>query len=203
MKRCFNLPLFLVGSLASLVMLLSPSSSSIAEAQERKTSAAEPAANLVLGTVASERGTTATIPLYYQPGKNTRLRSLHLELDFVSNSVKFIKAEKGVAAAVQDYDLSFDAKELPPDDKKITHTRINIGISLPDAETKKSLPEGLWVFLNFNIPPEAKPFSIALNPISISAQDLARKPVEVAGEAGKIIVSVPDEPLAGCFFFSH
>jgi hypothetical protein len=165
--------------------------------------AQKPAASLIVGTLASDRGTTAAIPLYYQAGKDTRLRSLRLELDFVSNSVKFDKAEKGIVAGAQAFDLTVEAKELPPDDKNLTHTRLTVNVALPGVDSQKPLPEGLWAFLNFRIPPDAKPFSIALNPISVSAQDMAKKPVEVAVEAGKIIVSVPDAPLPGCFFFSH
>jgi hypothetical protein len=71
------------------------------------------------------------------------------------------------------------------------------------SDSKKSLPEGLLAFLNFTIPENAKPFSISLNPISISAEDVSKKNVEVAAEPGKVIVSIPDAPLAGRFFFSH
>ena len=173
----------------------------VMRAQERKAKP-ETASSLILGTVASERGTTASIPIYFKPGKDA-LRSLHLEVDFVSNSVKFAKADKGLAAQTQDYELTVKANELAPDDKKISHTRLSIDVSLPDSASGKSLPEGLWAFLNFTIPSDAKPFSISLNPIAISAQNASKKPIEVASEAGKIIVSVPDEPLAGCFFFSH
>ena len=160
-------------------------------------------ASLILGTVAGDRGTTVSIPLYYQPGKNPPLHSLHLEVEFVSNSVKFDKAEKGVAAETQDFNFAIEAKDLPPDAKNITRTRLSIDVSIADPDPKKSLPEGLWAFLSFRIPPEAKPFSITLNPGPISAQDPQKKPVPLAAEAGKIIVSVPDAPLVGCFFFTH
>jgi hypothetical protein len=162
--------------------------------------------SIVIGTVAAERGTTAAIPLYYQPAKNTSARSLHLVLDFVSNSIKFAKAEKGVAGEAQEFEITAEAKELPldtKDEKKIQHSQLTVDVSLPDSSTQKSLPEGLLAFLNFKVPDDAKPFSISLTPVSITAQDSAKKPVEVAAEAGKVIVSVPDEPLAGCFFFTH
>ncbi len=177
-------------------------------AQEKKTAkpqpasrAKEPAASIVVGTVASERGTTGAIPIYYEPGKTTPLKKVHLDLDFVSNSVKFDKAEKGVAAQVQDYDLKVTAQELPPDDKKILHTRLSVDVAVTDPS--KSLPQGLLAFLNFKVPEDAKPFSIAINPVTTSAEDVSSKPAEIAAEAGKLIVSIPDAPLAGCFFFSH
>ncbi len=187
---------------ASAILLLAGPCSRLAAAQKPKSGEAA-GGSLIVGTVASERGTTAAIPLYYEPSKNSHLRSVHLELDFVSNSIKFTKAEKGVASEVQNFDVAVEAKELPPDDKKISHTRLLIDVTLTDADARKSLPEGLLSFLNFKIPDDAKPFSIGLNPITVAAQDAAKKPVEVAAEAGKVIVSIPDAPLAGCFFFSH
>ena len=192
----------LLGILGTVILLLPETPLGLAVAQQRKTGQ-ESTPSLILGTVASERGTTVSIPVYYQPGKSGGLRSLHLDVDFVSNTVKFAKADKGLAAQTQDYNLTVDAKELPPDEKKITRTRLSLDVSIPEADSTKSLPEGLWAFLNFKIPPDAKPFSISLNPIAISAQDLSKKPARVEGEAGKIIVSVPDEPLVGCFFFTH
>ena len=200
LHRIFSM--ILPGIAGSLILLLPETTSGLAVAQQRKTGQ-ESAPDLILGTVASERGTTVSIPIYYQPGKSGGLRSVHLEVDFVSNAVKFTKADKGLAAQAQDYTLTVAAKELPPDEKKITRTRLSMDVSVPEADSTNPLPEGLWAFLNFRIPPDAKPFSISLNPIAISAQDLSKKPAKVESEAGKIIVSVPDEPLVGCFFFTH
>lgn len=184
------------------ICALSLALASSALAQKAK-SPTEPAGNLIVGTVAAERGTVAAIPIYYEPGKNGAIGRLDIELDFVSNSVKFARIEKGVASEGQTFEAKADAKEQPPDDKNIKHTRLNLSFALPEGATNKSLPSGLLAFLNFDVPPEAKPFSIALNPITVAAQDAAKKPAQVVAEAGKIIVSVPDEPLAGCFFFTH
>ena len=183
--------------IAAGVLLLFPA---LAAAQA---SEARAPANLILGTVASDRGTTATVPLYYQPAEDTPIRSLHLEVDFVSNSVKFAKAEKGIAAEIQDYDLTVETEELPPNDQGLSRTRLKIDIAVVDSDSSKALPKGLWTFLEFRIPEDAKPFAISLTPASVSAQDEAGQPVEVTVEAGKVIVSVPDEPLVGCFFFTH
>jgi hypothetical protein len=162
-----------------------------------------PGGSILIGTVASEVGTTAAIPLFYDPAKSGRVQSFRLMLDFVSNSVKFARAEKGVASEGLELEVKAEAAELPPDDKKITHTRLTVDISVSGGDPKQSLPAGLLAFLNFKIPENAKPFSISLNPISITAEDVSKKTVEVAAEPGKVIVSIPDAPLAGCFFFSH
>ena len=188
--------------IVSLVVGASLCLSVSAQDKKSKTAAAD-SAGLIIGTVAGELGTTVAIPLYYQPPKNSRVKKLHAELDYVSNSVKFDKAEKGVASSVEDFDVKVETKDLPPDDKKITHTRITVDVTLLSSDPKKSLPDGLLAFLNFKIPNDAKPFSIGVNPIQISGEDTANKPVVANAEAGKIIVSVPDAPLAGCFFFSH
>ena len=188
---------FVLAWSAASLLLLFPTLAA-AQASEARASA-----NLILGTVASDRGTTATIPLYYQPAEDTPIRSLRLEVDFVSNSVKFAKAEKGIAAEVQDFDLAVVTEELPANDQELSRTRLKIEVAVVDEDPGKALPQGLWSFLEFRIPDDAKPFAISLNPASVSAQDEAGQPVEVTVEAGKVIVSVPDEPLVGCFFFTH
>ena len=159
------------------------------------------AGNVILGTVAGERGTSVAIPVYYESKDDAAVRSVHLDVDFISNSIKFSKAEKGIAAEVQDYELKAETEPLPNDDQGRSRTRIKIDVAVTEAG--KALPQGLWSYLDFEIPPEAKPFAISLNPSSVSAKDVSEKPAQVVAEAGKVIVSVPAEPLAGCFFFAH
>src|SRR5262249_18744948 len=113
--------------------------------------------SFLLGTVSGDPGSSASIPLYYTPGKGQPIPSLHRDVEFVSNSVKFDNADKGTASSLQDFTLKTDSKELPPD-KNLQRTRITIDIAVPDADPKKSLPEGLLAFLNFNVPTNAKSF---------------------------------------------
>lgn len=204
-----SLVLFLVWMGVVLVLpptLLGLAATSASGAQAPNSAGGEQneSATVSLGTVAVQVGSTATIPLYYSLGGSNPLRSFHMEVEFVSNSVKFTKAEKGVAAEAQEFDLAVEAKELPPDDKKIVRTHLNIDLSMGDADPSKSLPEGLWAYLYVDVPANAKAFSIVLTPTVVSAQDSSKKPVKVAGEAGKIIVSGPiGLPLPTCFFFNH
>jgi hypothetical protein len=172
-------------------------SAASAPAQDSK----DASGNVILGTVAGERGTSVAIPVYYESKDNAAVRSVHLNVDFISNSIKFSKAEKGIAAEMQDYELTAQSEPLPDDDQGRSRTRIKIDVAV--AESGKALPQGLWSYLNFEIPPDARPFAVSLNPNSVSATDVSEKPVMVAAEAGKVIVSVPAEPLAGCFFFAH
>jgi hypothetical protein len=159
--------------------------------------------SFIIGTVSGEPGTPAEIPLYFTPNGGKAIQSAHMEVEFVSNSVKFTKADKGTASAVQDFDLKVDSKELPPDAKNIRRTTLSIDVEVKDPGPKKGLPEGLLSFLDFDVPTNAKPFSIELKPLNVSAEDAAKAPVKVHAEAGKIIIALPDQPLPGCFFFTH
>jgi hypothetical protein len=158
--------------------------------------------SFLIGTVPADPGTSIAVPLYFTPGTGQPLRSVHLEIEFVSNSVKFDKADKGTASSVQNFDLKVESKELPPD-KNLQHTKLAIDVAVTEAGAKKSIPEGLLSFLNFKVPANAKSFAIELKPTLVSALDEAQKPVKATVEPGKIIVSLPDEPMAGCFFFTH
>ena len=201
MRRSRYVSFAFIAARAMAVAFFAGTGASPAFAQQRAGSTEPPA--FILGTVSGDPGTTAGIPLYFTPGAGQPIRRVHLEVEFVSNSVKFAKAQKGAAAAVQDFDLAVEAKELPPDDKNIQRTRLNIDVTVTNSDRKKSLQEGLLSFLNFQVPTNAKAFAIELKPLTISAQDAANKPVKVTAEPGKIIIALPDEPMVGCFFFTH
>ena len=198
-SRFIPFSITVIGAIAALIFAVSGSRA--AAAQQGGGNNEPPA--FILGTVSGDPGTTTGIPLYFKTGGGKPIRSAHLEVEFVSNSVKFAKADKGAASAVQDFDLTVDSNELPPDDKNIKRTRLIIDLAVKDSDPKKSLPEGLLSFLDFSVPTDAKSFSIELNPRVVSAQDAAKASVKVRGEAGKIIIALPDEPMAGCFFFTH
>lgn len=157
----------------------------------------------ILGTVSGDPGRIIGVPLYLKADDNQPIRNARLELEFVSNSVKFSKADKGPAASEQDFELNVSATEAAPDDKDIRRTRISIDIAVNDSDTTKSLPNGILTFLNIDVPNDAKSYSIDLNPISYSAQNAAGDSVQLKAEAGKLIVVLLDVPLAGCFFFTH
>ncbi|MDA2933281.1 hypothetical protein MYX82_02945, partial [Acidobacteria bacterium AH-259-D05] len=142
--------------------------------------------NLILGTLARAPGTDVSIPLYYQSSAETPIRSLHLEVDFVSSGLKFVKVDKGAAAETQDYHLVVEAEELSADEEGRARTRLNIDVSVVDSDSGRFLPKGLWALLNFTIEHGVESSAISLNPSSISAQDLSGNPVEVVGEAGKV-----------------
>ncbi|MBI4442049.1 MAG: hypothetical protein HY649_01585 [Acidobacteria bacterium] len=161
------------------------------------------AGTLILGTVAGEPGTSIAVPIYFKPSGEASLRALRVELEFVSNSVKFTKAEKAPVAEGSDLDLAVQVEELPRNEKNVQRTRLMVAVSVVDSNAKKLLPGGVWGFLNFRISPEATPYNISMNPLSVSAQDTSQKPVPVAVEKGHIIVFAADLPMAGCFIFTH
>src|SRR5581483_7411354 len=95
--------------------------------------------SLIIGTIATDPGTSASLPVYFKPAAGQKLRKIHLEVEFVSNSIRFTKAEKGVATQGQDYDLNVSVQALPPDEKNVKRTRLAIDFSLPDSAPGKGL----------------------------------------------------------------
>ena len=193
--------------LLSIGIVLLGGTFTAADAQEA-TTAGDTGKNkptLVIGSVTGQRGATATIPLYYRTVPKIALRSVHLEFDFVSSSVKFVKADKGIAAETQDYELSVKSSQLAPerDDNKLEHTRISIDVAVANSEGGKVLPEGLLAYLNFQVPSDSKPAAISLKPVSASARNISKQPVDIGTESGLIMIAVEDEPGVVCFFFSH
>ncbi|MSO21516.1 MAG: hypothetical protein EXQ56_13890 [Acidobacteria bacterium] len=102
----------------------------------------------------------------------------------------------------QDLTVDIQPEDLPPEANGLPQTILKINVSVSGGDSKP-LPDGLWVFLNFRLIPEAKSFAVNLQPYNVEAIGLTGKPVKVLAEAGKVIVSSDDEPLVGCFFFTH
>ncbi|MSO21476.1 MAG: hypothetical protein EXQ56_13665 [Acidobacteria bacterium] len=173
----------------------------VAAGLSAQTSSGPDSPTVIFGTVAGDRGTTVSIPVYFDAGKTT-INKISLAVDFISNSVKFDKADTGGAAEGEDITLNVQSEELLADSKGLPRTRLKIEASAPGAGSKP-LPDGLWIFLNFRLTPDAKPFAVSLQPNNVVATGTTGRPVKVATEAGKVIVSAEDETQIGCFFFTH
>jgi hypothetical protein len=173
---------------AALGLLIGGLCSSPGRAQEPARSGEPP--HVILGTVSSDRGTTASIPLFYQPVAGQSVRSLHLEVQF-GNAVQFVSGQKGSASEAQDFDLAVKAAE----------GRLSIDVALQDADAGKALPEGQLASLDFRVPEDATAGSVPLVPAAVSAQDASKKQVKVIAEEGMIVI-VTAPPVA-CFFYMH
>jgi hypothetical protein len=159
--------------------------------------------SLVIGTAAGEPGTNVSVPIYYQPGRETSLRALHLEVEFTSKSVKFTRAEFFPLGKRDDVEETVKSRNLPVGEKELPRSQIVLDFSVAGGNTRGTLPEGLWALLDFSISQDAKPLTVSLNARSISAKDPSEKAVQLTIEKGEIVVSSADLPLAGCFFFTH
>ena len=157
---------------------------------------------VVFGTMAGDRGTIVSIPVYFTAGKGAVSR-VSLGVDFISNSVTFEKVDSVEGTSDQAITLKVEPELLPKDSKGLPRTRLKIEVSAPKGSGTKTLPDGLWMFLNFRLSPEAKPFAVGLQPNSALGFGSSGSPVKISAEPGKVIVAAENEPTAGCFFFTH
>jgi hypothetical protein len=145
------------------------------------------------------------IPMYFTPDPNTPLRSFAAEIEFVSNNLKFQKAEKGTLLEDTGGTVESAVSEGNPDAKGVTRSKAHVTVSLPGKQLQKGLPEGLVVYLVFQVSMQAKAFAIKLNTSVVSAQDMQdHKVSKVYAKSGIVSVELADtNPEAACFFFSH
>jgi hypothetical protein len=150
-------------------------------------------------------GASLMIPFYFTPDPNKPLRSVTVDIDYVSNNLKFQKASKGVAADQAGAEITTNLTDGTPDDKGITRSTLRVTASLGQGSATQGLPDGLLAYLLFQISLDAKPFAIKLNTTVVSAEDLKnQKLAKMAAEPGLVVVEVLDVmPEATCFFFSH
>jgi len=149
-------------------------------------------------------GASLMIPFYFTPDPNKPLRSVTVDIEYVSSNLKFQKASKGVAADQAGAEITTNLTDGTPDDKGVTRSKLSVTATLPQGNTQ-GLPDGLLAYLLFQISLDAKPFAIKLNTTVVSAEDLKnQKLAKMVAEPGLVVVEVLDVmPEATCFFFSH
>jgi hypothetical protein len=168
----------------------------------------EDAPRISLRQITGSPGDSLMIPLYYTPSSASEpLRSLVVDIDYVSNHLKFQKAAAGVIPEDVGVDIAGSVTDGVSDAKGTIRSNLRVSVSLTEKNPQKGLPEGLLVYLLFQVTMDAKPFTIKLTPTVNSAEDLhtpPRKVARISTVPGTVVVEVPDAmPETTCFFFAH
>ena len=164
-----------------------------------------PTPRIALGETDGNPGGTAMVAVYFTPDRKNPLRSLTIEIDYVSNSLKFRKASIANAAEQVGATVSAAPEEEAKDEKGLARSKLRLSVSLPDRQAKEGIPNGLLTFLMFDVATTAKRFAIKLTPALISAEDVEGKKVaSVVVAPGVVSVQATDlMPEVACFFFTH
>lgn len=200
------------GSAVAVLGLLLLHSSPAAAMQQSP----EPVPRVALGAVKAPPGTSVMTPLSFTPDPGTPLRAITLGVEYVSNSLHFETASRGLAAEMANAEVRTSLSERPPDENGIRRAILRITISVPEARSPAVLPDGVLAYLVFHIAEDAKPFTIRLTPVEVAAEDRSIPPGKVATvstDPGSITIEKPEagrggiapelNPEVGCFFFTH
>jgi len=165
-----------------------------------------------LAEIRATPGASLMMPVALTPDPKNPLRSLTVDIEFVSNSLTFQKTSPGLAAELVNVTIQANLTDGKPDDKGLKRAKLRITASLPEPNPKEGLPDGLLAYLLFQVSQDAKPFAIKLTPTVVSAEDLSTPPKKVASvgtEPGLVTIEALDAvydrlaPQVACFFFSH
>ena len=175
-------------------------------------SVSEQTPRVSLAEIDGTPGASLMMPLSLTPDPKNPLRSLTVDIEYVSNSLIFQKASRGLAAELANADIQSNLTESKPDDKGLKRAKLRVTASLPEPNPKEGLPQGLLAYLLFQVSPDAKPFLVTMTPTIVSAYDLSTPPKEVTNVVTKPgSVSIDDlgdrydrlAPAVACFFFTH
>ena len=162
---------------------------------------------IVLGAQTATPGVNVVIALYYTPAQGVELRSLVVEVEWVSKHLQFVRSQRGIAAEMIGANIDSKVTGTRTDSESLERSTLRINASVVEENPKRGLPEGLLAYLTFRVSPDAQPFAIELRPTLISALDIsspARKIAEAEMENGKVGVELPGlPPYVTCFFFTH
>jgi len=163
-----------------------------------------PPPRVAVGEITGTPGSSLMLPLYYTPDPKMPVKDVTVEVEFVSNTLKYEKLSPGVAAEESGATVKGSVTEGKPDDKGIARSKLTVTASLPADKAKAGLPDGLLAYLLFQVSLEAKPFAIRMVTKVNSATDPAAKPVKVNAQNGLVMLENMDMmPEATCFFFTH
>ncbi|HWP84661.1 MAG TPA: hypothetical protein VNN17_05695 [Terriglobia bacterium] len=175
--------------------------------------ASAPRAPLVsLAEIKGTSGSSVLMPLSLAADPKRPLRSLTVDIEFVSKSLTFQKISRGIAAEVANADIQARIVKEQDDANGLKHVTLRVTASLPDPPPASGLPDGLLAYLLFQIAPEAQSFTIKLTPVAVSGNDLSSPPQRVeniASQPGAVVIESLREmydrlaPPLACFFFSH
>ena len=175
-------------------------------------SVSEQTPRVSLAEIVGTPGASLMMPLSLTPDPKNPLRSLTVDIEYVSNSLIFQKASRGLAAELANADIQSNLTESKPDDKGLKRAKLQVTASLSEPNTKEGLPQGLLAYLLFQVSLDAKPFLVTMTPTVVSADDLSTPPEEVTNVGAKPgSVSIDDlgdrydrlAPAVACFFFTH
>jgi hypothetical protein len=196
-KVRFLAALWIAGSLA-LGINVRNAEAALQEQAPPQEEASKAAPRVALSELTGTPGASLMMPFYFTPDPSNALRSLEVDIEFISNNLKFQKASPGLAAEQVNAEVQASVTDGGTDAEGRAHSTLHI-----KATTTESLPDGLLAYLLFQISLEAKPFRIRLTP-SVTATEPTLSAQQVAAEEGFVNVEALDVmPEATCFFFSH
>ena len=162
---------------------------------------------VALSEITGNPGQSLMIPMYFTPDPQNPLRSFTVEIEFVSNSLKFNSAEPGDVLGTAGAKMEATISEGKPDDKGVARSKLRVSVALTEKQPKQGLPEGLAAYLLFDLSTKAKPFAIKMATTVVSAEDLQNPPHKfgkLIAKSGTVVVALADtNPEANCFFFTH
>jgi hypothetical protein len=191
--------------MAATIIIFSWASPRLSAAAQEEASAKGP--RVGLAELDGTPGASLMMPFYFTPDPKTPMQSLAVDIEYVSNNLKFEKSALGIASEQGKADVQTSVTDGQPDAKGIVRSTLHVKASLSGENAKQGLPDGLLAYLLFQISMDAKPFSIRLVPKVVSAEDTSTPPkniTDVATDPGIVKVQVLDvAPEATCFFFTH
>ncbi|MDA2933478.1 hypothetical protein MYX82_03955 [Acidobacteria bacterium AH-259-D05] len=159
---------------------------------------------LAMKHIATPANTSFTTPVYLAAPSAIKLASLTFEVAYPKNAFSFAKVEKGFL--LQSGRFTVEARSSPPSSEGELET-VQIEISSQDETPEKSpLPNGLLVYMVFEVPEKGEQESITLQNQIVSAHtiegQLLSKDLYVA-ENQTVTILGPGMILFACLFYMH
>ncbi len=91
---------------------------------------------IVLGTQTATPGVNVVIALYYTPAQGVELRSLVVEVEWVSKHLQFVRSQRGIAAEMIGADIDSKVTGTRTDSESLERSTLRINASVVEENPK-------------------------------------------------------------------
>ncbi len=159
---------------------------------------------LVMKPVASPVDTSFSSPVFLDAPSALKIGSLTFEVAYPKSAFSFSKVEKGFL--LQSGRFTVEARDSPRS-SEVGWETVQIEISSQEETPEKSpLPNGLLVYMVFEVPEQSEPGLVTLQNQIVSAHTIEGQPLSkdlFVTENQVVTILGPDMILLACFFYMH
>lgn len=168
----------------------------------------EEAVRLTVKSTSAALKSTFSTPVYLSIPADLKLRSIRFEVAYPEGSLRFVETEKGFLLKRGSFTLESEVSTRTNREEESRKEVVTLTVKVDDeAPEEAALPQGLFLYLSFQVPEESRHNIVNIENKIISAQTSAENAVPASRLTAEnqtfTILGEDVVPIIVCFFYVH